>query len=130
MVTDDCTLPASSTVGEWSPSSIYLSIAAQVHGERERARHYTCRALQALDVGALAAVLLSFASTCAPAHDAAGRPLSCVIDAGPFGAGSGVGESGGGVVTSGDVEPRMSTALVASNFARATGPPLRVYRVA
>ena len=47
-------------------------------------------------------MLLAFAQECAPAQDACGRPLGCVIDAGPFnGAGLGA-ESGEGA----DVEPR------------------------
>ena len=51
---------------------------------------------------AIAAVLLAFAQECAPAQDACGRPLGCVIDAGPFnGAGLGA-EAGEGA----DVEPR------------------------
>ena len=94
-------------------------------GEGERVRHYTCRALPSLDVGGLAAVLLAFAQECAPAQDVSGRPLSCVVEAGPFD-GAGLGAEGG---EGGDVEPRMAKALVAANFARGTGPPLRVYRV-
>jgi hypothetical protein len=88
-------------------------------------RHYTCRALPSLDIGGLAAVLLAFAQECAPAQDACGRPLGCVIDAGPFN-GAGLGAEGG---EGADVEPRMAKALTASNFARDIAPPLRVYRV-
>ena len=92
-----------------------------MRGEGERVRHYTCCALPTLAVGGLAAVLLAFASTCAPALDECGRPLSCVLQFVPCGADG--GEAGG------DVEPRMSKALAASNFARGTGPPQRVYRI-
>ena len=74
---------------------------------------------------AIAAVLLAFAQECAPAQDACGRPLGCVIDAGPFN-GAGLGAEAG---EGSDVEPRMAKALAASNFARGTAPPLRVYRV-
>ena len=73
---------------------------------------------------AIAAVLV-FAQECAPAQDACGRPLGCVIDAGPFN-GAGLGAEAG---EGSDVEPRMAKALAASNFARGTAPPLRVYRV-
>ena len=109
--------------GEVLTGSSYLQVRPK--GEGERVRHYTCRALPSLDIGGLAAVLLAFAQECAPAQDASGRPLSCVVEAGPFD-GAGLGAEGG---EGSDVEPRMAKALVASNFARGTGPPLRVYRV-
>ena len=109
--------------GEVLTGASYLQVRPK--GEGERVRHYTCRALPSLDVGGLAAVLLAFAQECAPAQDVSGRPLSCVVEAGPFD-GAGLGAEGG---EGGDVEPRMAKALVAANFARGTGPPLRVYRV-
>ena len=109
--------------GEALTGASYLQVRPK--GEGERVRHYTCRALPSLDIGGLAAVLLAFAQECAPAQDASGRPLSCVVEAGPFD-GAGLGAEGG---EGSDVEPRMAKALVASNFARGTGPPLRVYRV-
>ena len=109
--------------GEVLTGASYLQVRPE--GEGERVRHYTCRALPSLDVGGLAAVLLAFAQECAPAQDASGRPLSCVVEAGPFN-GAGLGAEGG---EGSDVQPRMAKALAASNFARGTGPPLRVYRV-
>ena len=51
---------------------------------------------------AIAAVLLAFAQECAPAQDACGRPLGCVIDARPFNGAALGAEAGEGA----DVEPR------------------------
>jgi len=118
--------PAAAELAVSSCCAVFVAFDTdEAKGGGEVLRHYTCRALPSLDIGGLAAVLLAFAQECAPAQDACGRPLGCVIDAGPFN-GAGLGAEAG---EGSDVEPRMAKALAASNFARGNAPPLRVYRV-
>lgn len=83
---------------------------------RTATRHYACFVPSHLDSTSAAAALLAFATR---ATVAAPSPTRCVVATGPFRADGGSGR---------DVEPRLSTALAASNFTRRAGPALRVYR--